>query len=326
MYNNSSSTWNTLVAAAAVTATGFCLTANQTARMEPASQSASAVTKDDNDNDGDEDDPYANLPEEDEPTDCSMCNTFRQGPCRPHWRKLERCFKDHEKEKNGGQKCIRYFMPHQQCLMQYTNLYNLIRMTSLQDYVEETETTLPSSQRTKMAIPEIDWSVWDEFQKDAGDRFTQGLDSVDIKKNKKTPLWKRFPENTEPVVLSLSTQIPREDDEKRLMLRFAYVLDQDGMVLGVESNPMYRQLKEQVQGSAKAKEEENAAAKANDEEEEENAGPNLTLEFYIVPSITKRIQVKAMYAKKPSTETKDEEAAKSDVLKESPRVKLGGSS
>lgn len=84
-------------------------------------------------------DPYDNLPEEDEPTHCSICLTYRQvgfnvtnleqllnpsqlranvlifcflfsifrstfacnhkGPCRPYWRKVEACTKDGEKEK-----------------------------------------------------------------------------------------------------------------------------------------------------------------------------------------------------------------------------------
>ena len=36
---------------------------------------------DDDDNEEKEEDPYDNLPDEDEPTDCSMCNTLCQGPC-----------------------------------------------------------------------------------------------------------------------------------------------------------------------------------------------------------------------------------------------------
>ena len=95
------------------------------------------ATSAEDEDDKEEEDPYENLPEEDEPTDCSMCNTFRQGPCRPYWRKLERCFKDHEGQENGASHCMRYFMPHQQCLMNYTNLYNLVRLTSLQEYIDE---------------------------------------------------------------------------------------------------------------------------------------------------------------------------------------------
>lgn len=254
-----------------------------------------------------EEDPYANLPEEDEPTECSMCNTFRKGPCRPYWRKLERCFKDQEEEENGAQKCMPYFLPHQKCLMEFTSLYNLIRLTSLQEYIDETEETLPENQRRKMDdTPAIDWSTWDQFKKDVGPSFTQGIASVP----KDTPLWKRFPENTEPVVLTLSTQIPRED-KAGLLLRFAYVMDQDGMVLGVESNPIYRKLKDKAEGREEG----------GGDEEETEPGPDISLEFYVIPSMTRKIKLKAMYAMDPTTKGV-EAGGKDDVLKESSFMEL----
>ena len=48
-------------------------------------------------------DPYENLPEEDEPTHCSICLTYRQGPCRPYWRKVEACTKDNELKKGSDE-------------------------------------------------------------------------------------------------------------------------------------------------------------------------------------------------------------------------------
>ena len=259
-----------------------------------------------------DDDPYANLPEEDEPTDCSMCNTFRQGPCRTTWRKLERCFKDHEEEQNGAQKCMRYFLPHQKCLMNYTNLYSLVRLTNLQEYIDETEKTLPTNQRREMdELPDIDWSLWEQFIQDVGPHFTQGL-STSVSKD--TPLWKRFPPDTEPVVLTFSTQIPRQD-KAGLVLRFAYVVDQDGMVLGVESNEIYRKLKDQAEGRVREQ-------SSTDNEDTETPGPHVNLEFHVVPSITQNIQVKAMYAMDPTMpELADD--GKDDLLKESSYVELG---
>ena len=257
-----------------------------------------------------EEDPYENLPEEDEPTECSMCNTFRQGPCRPYWRKLERCFKDHEGEENGAQKCMRYFMPHQKCLMNFTNLYNLVRLTSLQEYIDETERVLPQKQRTKMkSSPPLDWSLWNQFQKDAGPNFKQGLGNTE----KTTPLWKRFPDDTEPVLLTFSTELPRED-EPGLLLRFAYVVDQDGMVLGVESNTLFRELKDKAEGRVREQ---------SSDEEETEPGPTLKLEFYVVPSITHKISVKAMYAKDPTSPDVKGDGS-DDLLKESPIANVGG--
>eukprot|EP00977_Amphora_coffeiformis_P020591 scaffold8374_cov175-Amphora_coffeaeformis.AAC.30 len=314
-----------LLAGAAIVAGTSSLVSNVTLLEEEASLPVvadathnAATTQNDQREDKEEDDkgeedPYANLPEEDEPTECSMCNTFRQGPCRPYWRKLERCFKDHEGEENGAQKCMRYFMPHQKCLMNYTNLYNLVRLTNLQEYIDETEETLPKNQRRKMDTPlDIDWSLWDQFTKDAGPSFTQGLVSSSISKD--TPLWKRFPLDTEPVVLTFSTQIPRQD-EAGLLLRFAYVVDQDGKVLGVESNPIYRKLKDQVEG--RIREEIDV-----ENEEAEPPAPNMILEFYIVPSMTQKVQVKAMYAMDPTTPGLENDG-KDDVLKESSFVELG---
>ena len=265
-----------------------------------------------------EDDPYANLPEDDEPTDCSMCKTFRQGPCRPYWRKLERCFKDHENEENGATKCMRYFHPHQQCLMEFINLYNLVRLTSLQEFIDETEAAFPAHQRTAMDPPKIDWSLWDQFEKDAGLLFSQGIQSAP----KDSPLWKRFLENTEPVVLTFATQIPRVD-ESGLLLRFAYVLDQDGMVLGVESNQLYRQLKDKADGKEEEEAQQQQQHDEHEQPEQEPLGPHLNLEFYIIPSLTKQIQVKAMYAKDPTTPGVADDG-RDDVLKATSLRRVGG--
>ena len=38
-------------------------------------------------------------PDNDEETTCSICLINRQGPCRRHWLKFERCMKDHSAEK-----------------------------------------------------------------------------------------------------------------------------------------------------------------------------------------------------------------------------------
>lgn len=281
----------------------------------PAEESSNPDTEPVQEKKEEEEDPYENLPEEDEPTDCSMCNTFRQGPCRPYWRKLERCFKDRENEANGAVNCMRYFSPHQYCLEKYINLYNLVRMSSYQEFVEEMEIPLLADQLRKMKLPPIDWSIWHSFQKDAGPSFHQGIAS----ESPNIPLWKRFPEDTEPVVLTLSAQVPREDKSGRL-LRFAYIVDQDGMVLGVESNNVYKSLKDQADGKP---EEANATDEEDEENEEAEVNPMLSFDFYVVPCITQKIQVKAVYATNP-LELAPEEKGRGEFLCESPLVQLGG--
>jgi hypothetical protein len=297
---------------------------SSTVKLEPmpAPQGTSPSQKSTED---DNKDPYANLPKEDEPTECSMCNTFRQGPCRPFWRKLEHCMKDNEEIEGGIKNCMRYFYPHQECLLKYINLYDLIRLTNLQEHIEETEASLPNHQRQDMkTVPSIDWGQWDEFQKDAGIRFTQGLASAAV--TKQSPLWKRFPTNTEPVVLTFSTSIPRADEDSGLLLRFAYVVDQDGMVLGVESNELYRKLKDQAEGREEIQGKgDNSGSLKEKEETEEPPGPNLQLSFLVIPCITHKIQIKALYAKDPTTIPANVmDDGRDDRLKATSFIRVGG--
>jgi hypothetical protein len=210
---------------------------------------------------------------------------------------------------------MRYFSPHQHCLEDYINFYNLVRMSSYQEFVERMETPFPADQRKKMKLPPIDWSIWHSFQKDAGSTFQQGIAS----ESPNIPIWKRFPEDTEPVVLTLSAQVPREDKSRRL-LRFAYVVDQDGMVLGVESNSVYTKLRDQADGKPA---EADGTGEEDEGKKEAEVSPMLSFDFYVVPCITQKIQVKAMYAKNP-LELAPEEKDEGEFLRESPLVQLRG--
>jgi hypothetical protein len=108
-------------------------------------------------------------------------------------------------------------------------------------------------------------------------------------------------------VLTFSTQIPRQDESSGLLLRFAYVVDQDGMVLGVESNASYRALKDQAEGrkvdesgsSSGATTHDNADRKEEEAEEEQDSGPHMNLDFYIVPSVTQKIQSRPCMPRTP---------------------------
>jgi hypothetical protein len=141
---------------------------------------------DDNDNDDDDakEDPYDNLPDEDEPTHCSICNVYRQGPCRPYWRKVERCTKDHELPKkkesddhddddssNSAQQqpvCFKYMMPWIECASGYRGLYALIEMDTnyalgIADLEEETNTShqvLCWNPKSPDYPVKVDWSEW----------------------------------------------------------------------------------------------------------------------------------------------------------------------
>lgn len=286
--------------------------------------------KDNHTDDDDDDDPYANLPEEDEPTDCSMCNTFRQGPCRPQWRKLEHCLKDSENKEGGAaEHCMRYFTPHQTCLMEYMNLYLLIGHEMKQEIVQDAELAFSKpEERRSIAMPDIDWSVLfsflaepEQLQKQQKLETISSSSSSSSKKKKKgatkddaqteiMPLWKRFPENTEPLLLNLEVALPDIDETTNFILKVAYVLDQDGKVLGFSYNDHYGDLfqeskQQQQQEEGKAGETTKGNDGGSKEEVKESStkkyDPFVKVNFVLLPGITKTIQLKAYYSENPVT-------------------------
>jgi len=136
-------------------------------------------------------DPYDNLPEKDEPTHCSICLTYRQGPCRPYWKKVEACTKDNEaKEKkkddddvnddvgknkdndddpsSPSTRCFKYMMPWIDCASKYRNLYTLIEMdTNYTEGIEELEATSRHFCWMPGKEPKIDWNKWQQFVNDS---------------------------------------------------------------------------------------------------------------------------------------------------------------
>lgn len=262
-----------------------------TAYCEAASASARNVTEDKDEDD--EDDPYANLPEQDEETDCSMCKTFRQGPCRDEWRRLERCFKDHTSSSSSndtdeggggaGVHCLRYFTPHQNCLSDYVNLYQLISLDMKQELVNNAEKAVTVHERRWWSSPSdddengyegtpvsVDWSRWKEFYQEVGPSFQQTVllpqessesSSTDNKasssskrksgkttklgdKSEQLPLWKRLPLATEPVLIATTATLPLQ--QENMMLKIAYAIDQDGFVLGLGYNQQYMDLLDHI--------------------------------------------------------------------------------
>jgi hypothetical protein len=327
-----------LVAAGAVSgATALCEKVDDKVTTDPVADEAttdSAVPKADAVEEGyilvepdevvveEEEDPYANLPEEDEETSCSMCNTFRKGPCRPSWRKLERCFKDHEAEENGAVKCMRYFKPHSDCLMDYTNLYHLISLDFKQEFVEDSQLSVTPEERKTWA-PTVDWTNWIMFNREAGDDFQQTIPVED----KTTPLWQRIPEDTEPVLITVVTNLPKQQEESGLLLKAAYAVDQDGRVLGFTFSKDYGDKLQQIREAAAEKEaptSDDKEAPTSDEKEppttDEKETPTsdekepeqekkvkasdptvMPFDFFLVPGSTTDVRVCALYAEDPVT-------------------------
>jgi len=146
-------------------------------------------------------DPYDNLPEEDEDTHCSICLTYRQGPCRPYWRKVEACTKDGEKElkkkeeegdvgeddnnnkddndssspMSESTRCFKYMMPWIDCASNYRNLYTLIEMdNNYTEGIQELEVTSRHFCWVPGKEPKIDWSNWQQSD-------TEEVEQVDSK-------------------------------------------------------------------------------------------------------------------------------------------------
>jgi hypothetical protein len=283
------------------------------------------------------DDPYENLPEDDDETDCTMCKTFRQGPCRPFWRKLERCFKDHESEENGSVKCMRYFSAHQTCLMDYTNLYQLISLDLKQELVSEVEQAVTKAERRTLdpAAFSIDWKLWREFYDEMGPSFRQTVPHHRRTEPSSEPLWRRLPptrEGThlEPVLLqtkvTLSMTPPPtlnggEDSSSssssssnsssvgdNMLLKIAYAVDQDGFVIGLSYNSRYGDLVDQAKKSSTAmddaKDGKDKPTNAREEGEptEVNDDPlaqTYDFDFYILPGECQSVRICAMYAENP---------------------------
>jgi hypothetical protein len=310
--------------ASATTAPGPDANADISAAPGPGADAAALVSTDTVEEE-EEEDPYENLPDEDEETSCSMCNTFRKGPCRPTWRKLERCFKDHEDEENGAVKCMRYFKPHSDCLMDYTNLYHLISLEMKQEFVQDVQVSVTAEERQTWA-PAVDWSNWIMFAKDAGLSFQQTIPVED----KTTPLWQRLPADTEPVIITVSANLPKQKHENGLILKAAYALDQDGMVLGFTFNKDYADKLHEVNdrlsktkeaeasteveaptatsssenetATATSDEKETAPITNKEEEKEETLDPTvMPFEFFLLPGSTKQVRVCALYAEDPVT-------------------------
>jgi hypothetical protein len=264
-----------------------------TSQCEQVSTPVTVVEEDD----AEEDDPYANLPEKDEETDCSMCKTFRQGPCRPYWRKLERCFKDHEGEENGAVRCMRYFKPHQQCLMGYSNLYQLVSLEMKQELVSDLELSISEDERRKWN-PKIDWSTYLEFTKETGFSYKETVQSRDIITNELLPLWKRLPDNKEPVLLTLTSQLPKLNPETGMILKVAYAVDQDGYVLGLIYNKQYGELLEMSKSNA-SKVTEDAKNDSLEEDNQDNQYDPFEFDFFILPGETKSVRVCGLYSENP---------------------------
>eukprot|EP00980_Cylindrotheca_fusiformis_P021737 scaffold8569_cov139-Cylindrotheca_fusiformis.AAC.7 len=256
-----------------------------------------------------EEDPYDNLPEKDEPTHCSICLTYRQGPCRPYWRKVEACTKDNEvkeddkkdtKEKEANETgddseederdppCLKYMLPWIDCATGFRNLYNLIELdtnytSGIADLEKEAKETLCWS---PAITPPVDWSAWQDYL-EANEDWTRA-ENQEPKRAEKVPLWKTLDQSKDPELVEVQAAVNVTQDNG--ILECAYAQDQDGNVIGFQYGT-----KPSDAGKAK-------------EEQEEKAESTVVLKIRILPQRTQTVTIAAAY-----TQIEEEKQERTDV-------------
>lgn len=276
------------------------------------------INVDNDDGDEEEVDPYDNLPEEDEPTHCSICLTYRQGPCRPYWRKVERCTKDNELKKDDGEgsdkgpsdndegedeeadpPCLKYMLPWIDCASGFRNLYNLIELDTnytmgIADLENDASKNLCwAASKT----PPVDWSAWAAYRQENPD-WKLPAKTEKSESPEHASLWKTLDQSKDPVLVEVTATVDMFEGEG--ILECAYAQDQDGNVIGFQYGT-----KPSEAFDTEKKEKEG-------DEEEAKKEPTVTLKIRILPERTRTITIAAAYTQPPSEEEKESKDMKKD--------------
>jgi hypothetical protein len=184
-------------------------------------------------------DPYANLPNEDERTACQICLINRQGPCRPYWRKMEACLKDHsekqaakgEEQEHSSAFCDRYMMPWLECVHSYRNMYTLYYNDLYQlEVIEPIEKEIMMDDLYTWEGVDLDWSPYVDWIKSKDLTLWKLFSTRQFRTAQKSPRPVYEGEDPELVELELKVSL----QEGGLPIEIAYAKDQGGLVLGVE--------------------------------------------------------------------------------------------
>jgi len=267
-------------------------------------------------------DPYDNLPEEDEPTHCSICLTYRQGPCRPFWRKVEACTKDGEKERKkeeeeeGGEsdankkdgdsssspmsestRCFKYMMPWIDCASKYRNLYTLIEMdTNYTEGIQELEATSRHFCWMPGKEPKIDWSNWQQSETEDEVSTPKKLTDADATSDpvQNVALWKTLdPSAGDPKLITIEAKVPSTINSGLGILECAYAVDQDNNVIGFAYGTKPSDLIKEADDSDKTK----TAEGGGDEKKPKNIDDDgmVALNIRLVASRTEGFTLSASY-------------------------------
>jgi hypothetical protein len=288
-------------------------------------------------------DPYDNLPEQDEPTHCSICMTYRQGPCRPYWRKVEACTKDNEiPEKSSDDDasddsdgvvddntnspdppCLKYMMPWIDCVSGYRNLYALIELdTNYTEGIADLEET--SSQHfcwAPSAEPSVDWTPWQDYVELLNPDWElprptgHSNGASQSKQQRQEHVWKSLDPSEDPELVQIEAKVATTMG-KGGILECAYALDQNNNVIGF------------VYGTKPSD-----ATKAEKQRDNTKGAENsmATLKIQILPSRTRHVVLAAAYThvnkdkqkqmnipKKDNKDVNKDDALESHVYKSRP--------
>lgn len=293
------------------------------------------------DDDDGQEDPYDNLPEQDEPTHCSICLTYRQGPCRPYWRKVEACTKDHEfKKKNEDDNgdndsktktskatnegegedeeqledppCLKYMLPWIDCATGYRNLYALIELDTnytmgIADLENEATVQVcwaPSHE------PTVDWSPWQDY---VANHPHWKLPKRSTNKNTTSPdandhhvsLWKTLGTDRDPEMVEILASVPSQQGQG--ILECAYAVDQDGNVLGFSYGTKPSEV------AAKSSSDPDSQGDA-----EESTGTPVELKIRLLPLHTRNVTIAGAYTQPTKEGAKENDPLESHIFKSRP--------
>lgn len=293
-----------LLSSMTATSIALCETvhASQPKTLQASQPAAAAATTEDDDSEP-QFPMYDNVPDEDVDTDCFLCRTHRQGPCRTQWRNFEYCAKDHPEEE-GATKCSIYVQSFQECWMKHLNLYLLIAMTLNQERVQELEEKFTQpEQRAQDLETHFQWQEWNSLLEQDGflDSCQQVKDVFEEFENT-TAIWKVYESlNEEPFVVNVFCQVPTRRQDGRL-LRVIYAVDQENRTIGLADYNQQHEI---------------------DRAESEGHEPDLEYHRVVVsliPGVTEGIKIKAVYA----TETNEEEGGEGNISEGTENETIGG--
>ncbi|GFH53085.1 hypothetical protein CTEN210_09561 [Chaetoceros tenuissimus] len=190
-------------------------------------------------------DKYENLPEEDEPTTCTICLINRQGPCRPMWRKFERCMKDNSNSDDNSdsvspsmsEKCDAYMLPWIKCIQSYRNRYTIIANNFFQkELIAEVEKEIKEEEKVLLEGFDVSSIIqvgheWNDIDKTPGKELADDEDATLVEGVAKINLW---------------------DNKGSRPIEIAYVKDQDGNLLGYDQFFDFKKsIKDDKENSAK---------------------------------------------------------------------------